>query len=95
MRAASLLEGMTLVLLVGIAVPLKHLADFPVAVRIMGPVHGLAFTLYVWMLVQTLASGRWTRAEAVRMLAVAFIPFGAFANERLLARRQRALASSV
>ncbi len=92
MRAVSLLEGATLVLLLGVAVPLKHLAGFPVATSIMGPVHGIAFVLYVWMLVQTLSLGGWTRAEAARMVLAAFIPFGAFENERALARRQASLA---
>ena len=93
MRAVSLLEGATLVLLLGVAVPLKHLAGFPVATSIMGPIHGIAFVLYVWMLVQTLSLGGWTRAEAARMVLAAFIPFGAFVNERALARRQASLAT--
>ena len=38
----SLLEATTLVVLVCVAVPLKHLAGYPVAVSIMGPVHGIA-----------------------------------------------------
>jgi integral membrane protein len=92
MRAVSLLEGATLVLLLGVAVPLKHLAGLPVATSIMGPIHGIAFVLYVWMLVQTLSLGGWTRAEAARMVLAAFIPFGAFVNERALARRQASLA---
>src|SRR5262245_52522370 len=86
MRAVSLLEGSTLLLLVLVAVPLKHLAGFPIATAIMGPVHGMAFLLYVWMLIQTVSGGGWSRAETARMVAAAFIPFGAFVNERALAR---------
>ena len=92
MRAASLLEGSTLVLLIFVAVPLKHLAGFPVATAIMGPVHGLAFIIYIWMLLQTVSAGGWSRSETIRMLVAAFIPFGAFVNERSLAHRQAALA---
>jgi integral membrane protein len=95
MRAVSLLEGTTLLLLLGIAVPLKHLAGIPTATSIMGPIHGIAFVLYVWMLVQTVSIGGWTRAAAARMVLAAFIPFGAFVNERALARRQASLATSV
>ena len=92
MRAISLLEGTTLLLLVGIAVPLKHLASIPIATSIMGPIHGIAFVLYVWMLIQTISIGAWTRVEATRMILAAFIPFGALLNERALARRQALLA---
>jgi integral membrane protein len=95
MRAVSLLEGTTLLLLVGVAVPLKHLAGIPVATSIMGPIHGIAFILYVWMLVQTVSMGGWTLAAAARMVLAAFIPFGAFLNERALARRQASLAKPV
>lgn len=92
MRTASLLEGSTLVLLVLLAVPLKHLAGFPMATAIMGPIHGMAFLLHVWMLIQTVSGGGWSRSETTRMMMAAFIPFGAFVNERALARRQAALA---
>ncbi|MFC5760709.1 DUF3817 domain-containing protein [Rhizobium sp. GCM10022189] len=94
MRAVSLLEGTTLLLLVGVAVPLKHLAGYPIATRLIGPVHGIAFVLYVWMLIQTVSMGGWSRGETARMVLAAFIPFGAFLNERALARRQSALADS-
>lgn len=93
MRAVSLVEGSTLLLLVLVAVPLKHLAGVPAAVQVMGPVHGLAFVLYVWMLVQTVSGGGWSRAETLRLMMAAVIPFGAFVNERALARRQAALAA--
>lgn len=94
MRAVSLLEGATLLLLVGVAVPLKHLAALPVATSIMGPIHGIAFLLYVWMLVRTGSMGGWTRGAAARMILAAFIPFGALLNERVLARQQASLARS-
>ena len=95
MRAVSLLEGTTLLLLLGVAVPLKHLAGIPIATSIMGPIHGIAFVLYVWMLTQTVSGGGWTRTAAAQMVLAAFIPFGAFVNERALARRQASLSTTV
>ena len=92
MRTASLLEGGTLAALIFVAVPLKYLAGLPVATSIMGPVHGLAIVYYFWMLIQTASSGGWTRAQTLRMGLAAFIPLGAFINERALARRQGDLA---
>jgi integral membrane protein len=61
MRVVSLLEGSTLVLLVLVSVPLKHLAGFPIATAVMGPIHGMAFVLYTWMLLQTVSGGGWLR----------------------------------
>jgi integral membrane protein len=93
LRLVSLVEGSTLVLLVLVAVPLKHFAGVTQATRIMGPIHGLAFLAYVWLLIQAVSAGGWSRRETVRLLVAAFIPFGAFANERLIRRRERALAA--
>lgn len=94
MRRVSLLEGSTLLLLIFVAVPLKHLAGFPVATRVMGPVHGLAFVLYVWMLLKTVSDGGWSRSETTGLVVAALIPFGAFVNERRLARREALLTTS-
>ena len=94
MRAVSLIEGSTLLLLVLVAVPLKHVAGLPIATRIMGPIHGLAFLTYGWMLIRNVAAGGWSRADIAWLSIAALIPFGAFINERALARRQAMLAAS-
>ena len=92
MRLASLLEATTLALLVFVAVPLKHLAGMPQLSSALGPVHGLAFLFYIWMLVQSHFQLGWTRNEWLRMIACAFIPLAGFLNERLLKHRQDALS---
>ena len=84
---ASLVEGTTLLFLLVIAVPLKHLYGWPIGVRIMGPVHGLAFCAYLWFVVQTVTGGDWRTREIARVLICAFIPFGAFFNHALLSRK--------
>ena len=93
MRLASFLEASTLAVLVFVAVPLKHLVGLPQAVSVMGPIHGLAFMFYVWMLVQSHFQIGWSGREWLRMLLCAFVPLAGFVNERLLKRRQEALAT--
>lgn len=93
MRLASVAEATTLALLVFVAVPLKHLLDLPQAVSIMGPVHGIAFLFYIWMLVQAVAGGSWTRWVIARMVLFAFIPLAGFVNERLLFLEEQRLAA--
>lgn len=94
MRLASILEAATLAILVFVAVPLKHAFGMPQAVSIMGPVHGLAFLFYIWMLIQSHFQIGWTGREWVRMVLCAFIPLAGFVNERLLKHRQDALAAA-
>ncbi len=91
LERASALEGTTLLLLLLVAVPLKHLAGEPAAVTIVGPMHGLAFSLYVWTAIETVAGGGWTRGDAARLALAALLPFGAFANLRWLRTRSRSL----
>ena len=92
LELASLVEATTLILLVGVAVPLKHLAGHPVAVAVMGPVHGFAFVAYIWTVLQTVAEGGWRRPEWLRLVATAFVPFAGYANLALIRRKAGALA---
>lgn len=89
LRIASLLEAATLLLLLLVAVPLKHLYGIPLAVKIMGPVHGLAFVAFVWVAIQTIAArpADWSRAEVCRLLLGAVLPFGGFLNLAFITRK--------
>ncbi len=91
LRRAALIEGCTLVALVCVAVPLKHLAGIPAATAIMGPVHGIAFIAYVWLIFSTRRDLGWTSGDLVRLLVPAFIPFGTFFNVGFLNRKAVAL----
>ena len=91
LEAVFMLEATTLLILVCVAVPLKHLAHWPLGVRILGPVHGFAFTAYVWVAIETVAGGSWSGRDAARLFVVALIPFGGYANLPFLARRVAAL----
>jgi integral membrane protein len=88
LRIMAAIEATTLVVLVFIAVPLKHLGGTPTAVQWVGPVHGIAFVMYMWMVITSAASGLWRRSEVVRLLVVAIVPFGGFLNTAWLARKQ-------
>jgi integral membrane protein len=93
MRIAALAEGLTLLVLVLIAVPLKHVAGYAPATAIMGPIHGAAFLVYIGVMIDTVSGRKWPRREIVGIVAAAVIPFGAFFTLRLLARKEAALAA--
>lgn len=91
LEIASIAEAATLLLLVGLAVPLKHLGGWDTGVRVMGPVHGLAFVCYIWLAVQTVAGGGWSRRETIRLFLAAFVPLAGFFNLPFLNRKRLAL----
>lgn len=94
LRRASLAEGATLLLLVGLAVPLKRLAGFPEAVSVLGPIHGAAFLIYVAMVLRARQKGLWSATETGQLLVAAFIPFGALMVSGLFRRKQAALQAT-
>lgn len=87
-RIAALIEGTTLVALVCIGVPLKYGAGIPAVTTVLGPVHGVAFVAYLWLVFSTRAEIGWRRAELARLAVPAFIPFGTFFNMPFLRRKQ-------
>jgi integral membrane protein len=86
LRIVALLEGASFLLLLFIAMPLKYLAGLPLAVRIVGSVHGLLFLLFLAALYRAATGRSWP----LRRTAVAFIssivPFGTFVFDRSLRR---------
>jgi integral membrane protein len=90
LRLAGLVEGTTLLLLIGVAVPLKRLAGWPEGVGLLGPVHGLAFLLYLYTLAEAASAGAWPRRDIARAALVCLLPFGTFLNDRWLRRRHLA-----
>lgn len=79
LRSIALLEGASYVLLLFVAMPLKYLAGEPLAVRIVGLLHGI---LFVWLMLLLLGGLR-TRAQpfgwALRIGVASLLPFGTFA----------------
>lgn len=86
LRIAGLIEGTTLLMLLLIAVPLKHIGGIPQFVSVMGPLHGVAFIAYLRFLPEAIAHGQWQRSDIIRTAIVSFIPFGTFYNDRFLKR---------
>ncbi|RZK62829.1 MAG: DUF3817 domain-containing protein [Hymenobacter sp.] len=88
LRVVSILEGVSLLALLGIAMPLKYLAHQPAAVRVVGMLHGVLFVSYVLLLAQTAIERRWPLAKAGLGLLLSVVPFGAFYAERRLFQDQ-------
>lgn len=90
LRVIGLVEGVTLLLLLFVAVPLKRLGGVPEATAIMGPVHGLALIAYVVTLLESISAGGWSKAEALRAGLACLMPFGTFLNDRSIRARLKA-----
>lgn len=91
LRLIGLLEGLSFVLLVGIAMPLKYLYDQPLAVRYVGMAHGVLFLAYLLALVPVTLEQRWNWKTIVAGVLASLLPAGPFVFD---ARVLRPLATT-
>ena len=87
-RWIALLEGVSYLLLLFIAMPLKYWAGMPLAVRITGTAHGALFVAYGALVALLLVRGKFTFMRAAWAMLMSIIPFGTFVLDRQLAREE-------
>lgn len=80
----SLVEGLSLLGLLFVGMPLKYGLSLPGPVRILGSLHGVLFLALLTSLFQLLLEGALSRERALRILAWSVAPFGFVAIERML-----------
>jgi len=86
LRVVAFIEGVSYIVLLFIAMPLKYALDMPLAVRVVGMVHGLLFVLFGLALVTVLAEGRLTFVRSALTFLSSLVPFGTFVIDKHLRR---------
>lgn len=84
LRLIGLVEGASFLILLGVAMPLKYLADMPMAVRIVGSVHGGLFLVFLVALMQAADHGSWRFTRIAAAFIASVLPFGTFVFDRSL-----------
>ena len=79
-------EAVSFLALLLVAMPLKYLAGMPLAVRIVGSLHGALFVALVLMLLLAIRKVRISSRLAAAGIAAAIVPGGPFLLDRHLAR---------
>lgn len=82
LRAVSLAEGVSYLVLLGIAMPLKYAANMPGAVRIAGSIHGALFVVFCVALLRAMLGARWPLSRAALVFLASLLPFAAFWMDR-------------
>lgn len=78
LRWAALFEGTSLLALLFIAMPLKYYADIPLAVKIIGPAHGMLFIGYISLLLFHSGKNELSLTNTLLGFVSAMLPFGSF-----------------
>ena len=79
LRILAILEGISLLTLVFIAVPMKYWLGNPALVKMMGPIHGTLFLLFLFNTLSVGVEQHWKFKETTwKVILACFIPFGTF-----------------
>jgi integral membrane protein len=84
----SLIEGLSFLILLGIAMPLKYMFDTPLAVTYVGWAHGILFILYIYTVFPTSQKLKWDFSRTFFALIASVLRFGPFIFDRNLKKNQ-------
>ena len=90
LRVIGNLEGISYLLLLGIAMPLKYLAGMPMAVKVTGSIHGFLFVSFMVALANVWKTEKWSFKKLTNAFILSFVPFGTFYLDKQI-RQEEAL----
>lgn len=88
----AILEGISYLFLLGIAMPLKYIGGNPILVHYGGWVHGLLFIGYLIFLIKSALRDDWKTGKIALAFFAAFIPFATFYVEWKLKKETKSKA---
>lgn len=77
-RWTSILEGISFLVLLFLAMPLKYIFDLPQMVQVVGMAHGVLFVAYIIGAVIMFKPLNWTIKTLFIVIACSVLPFGPF-----------------
>ena len=77
-------EGISYLILLLIAMPLKYFMDMHTPVRVVGMLHGVLFIGFCILLLASAIKYKWSIKIAILGFLLSFVPFGTFYLERIL-----------
>lgn len=88
LRLIGLIEGISMLVLLFIAMPLKYFADSPLAVKYVGWAHGLLFIMFMAAALHATIYYKWPLKRLAYAFIAAFLPFGTFVWDGWLKKQE-------
>lgn len=85
-RKVSVAEGISFLVLLIIAMPLKYMFDFPWAVKVVGWAHGVLFVAYIFLLLKLTLKLKWGIERFFMFFVAALLPLAPFFVDKQLAK---------
>jgi integral membrane protein len=89
-RVLAYVVGVLLLVLALVAMPMKYVAHDKSLVAVVGPIHGLAYMVYLVLAFHLAVLARWPWRYTILILLAGTVPFLSFVAERSVTRRVRA-----
>ncbi|PEN14257.1 hypothetical protein CRI94_04255 [Longibacter salinarum] len=86
-RMSAIIEGISYIVLLFIAMPMKYIYGMPEAVRLVGSIHGLLFVVFMALLAVVYLRDTMTLKQCVMAFIASVIPFGAFVFDHYIRQR--------
>jgi integral membrane protein len=83
-------EGVSFLVLLLIAMPLKYVWGWPDAVRVVGMAHGVLFVLYVLAAIQAAVEHDWPLKRTALVMVASVMPAGPFIVDARVLREEEA-----
>ena len=87
LRIIGFLEGISFILLVGVAMPLKYIGGYTNATWDIGMIHGVLFISYVIAVIPVKFQLNWNLKTTFLALMASLLPFGTFVAEFKIFRK--------
>ncbi|MFZ1786106.1 MAG: DUF3817 domain-containing protein [Ferruginibacter sp.] len=90
-RIVGIAEGISFLVLLLIAMPMKYFMQIPEAVKFTGWVHGALFITFIYLAFEVMGSLKKNFTWFLKAFAAAFIPLGTFIFDRQLKKEEASL----
>lgn len=82
LRIVALVEAVSYLVLLGIAMPIKYWGGEPMPVRVCGMIHGLLFLLLLWLLMRARFEAQWPKPRLWLLFVASLVPLWPFFLDR-------------
>lgn len=84
------IEGISFIILIFVAMPLKYSFGYPMATKVVGMLHGVLVFAFIYQIIEAKREAGFTLKETALYSILSLIPFGSFYTDKLLEKKMTA-----
>jgi len=90
-RIIGFVEGISYLVLLFVAMPLKYVMGFAIATKIVGMTHGILFMIFLVVLMQAAQKHNFSMKDSIVFFIASLIPFGTFLTDSRLNKLEKSI----